>query len=252
MRRETWLTPRRIFDGLVDATRSFLPVGAALIAIGILMAVATVTGIGLKFSALMLVASGESLALLLLATAVACIIMGMGVGGTAVYVFVALMIGPALVKLGVPLLPAHLFIFYFAQLQSITPPVCMASYTAASIAKANPTKTALTGVSLGIVGFLTAFLFVLHPELLLIGSPVSILIIFSLMAIGLLSLTFALGGYINRQLSLWERALFLISAAVIFAQWNYALSLVGVAMIGVLIFVSIILKRRSQTSQNIT
>ena len=252
LRRETWLTPRRIFDGLVDATRSFLPVGAALIAIGILMAVATVTGIGLKFSELMLVASGESLALLLLATAVACIIMGMGVGGTAVYVFVALMIGPALVKLGVPLLPAHLFIFYFAQLQSITPPVCMASYTAASIAKANPTKTALTGVSLGIVGFLTAFLFVLHPELLLIGSPVSILIIFSLMAIGLLGLTFALGGYINRQLSLWERALFLISAAVIFAQWNYALSLVGVAMIGVLIFVSIILKRRSQTSQNIT
>jgi TRAP transporter 4TM/12TM fusion protein len=248
LRRETWLTPRKILDGLVDATRSFLPIGAALIAIGILMAVATVTGIGLKFSELMLVASGESLALLLLATAVACIIMGMGIGGTAVYVFVALMIGPALVKLGVPLLPAHLFIFYFAQLQSITPPVCMASYTAASIAKANPTKTALTGVSLGIVGFLTAFLFVLHPELLLIGSPASILIMFSLMAIGLLGLTFALGGYINRQLSLWERALFLISAAVIFAQWNYALSLVGVAMIGVLIFVSITLKRRSQTS----
>ena len=173
--------------------------------------------------------------------------MGMGIAGVAVYVFAGIMLGPALVELGVPLLPAHLFIFYFAQLQSITPPVCVASYTAASIAKANPTKTALTGVSLGIVGFMTAFLFVLHPELLLIGGAASSLITFSFMAIGLLPLTFALGGYINRQLSLWERALFLISAGVIFAQWNYALSLAGVAMIGILIFVPIIIRRRSQT-----
>jgi len=244
LRRETWLTLRKVLDGLVDATRSIIPVGAALIAIGILMAVATGTGLGLKFSELMLIASGESLVLLLLVTAVACIIMGMGVGGSAVYIFAALMLGPALVELGLPMLPAHFFIFYFAQLQSLTPPVCLTVYTAASIARANPMRTALIAFSLGIVGFVGAFLVVLHPELLLIGSTVSSLVTFLFMAIGTASLTFALGGYINRQLSLWERALFLISAAVIFAQWNYALSIGGAAMIAVLIFVPMILRKR--------
>ena len=248
LRRETWLTPRKILDGLVDATRSIIPVGAALIAIGILMAVATGTGIGLKFSELMLIASGESLLLLLLVTAVACIIMGMGVGGSAVYIFAALMLGPALVELGVPMLPAHFFIFYFAQLQSLTPPVCLTVYTAASIARANPMRTALIAFSLGLVGFVGAFLVVLHPELLLIGSTASSLVTFSFMAIGTASLTFALGGYINRQLSLWERVLFGLLSVVIFAQWNYAFSLAGVAIIGILIFIPVILKRRSQTS----
>jgi len=247
LRRETWLTPKKILDGLVDATRSFLPIGAALIAIGVIMAVATGTGIGLKFSDLMLIAAGESLLLLLLVTAAAAIIMGMGIGGTAVYIFVAIMLGPALVKLGVPILPAHLFIFYYSALQSITPPVCLTAYTAASIAGANPIKTALHAVSLGAVGFVVAFLFVWHPELLLMGSTASNLVTFSFMAIGTASLTFALGGYINRQLSLWERFLFVILAGVFFIQWSYAISLAAVAMTGALIFIPTILKRRSQT-----
>jgi len=252
LRRETWLTPKRIINGLVDATYSFMPIGAALIAIGILMAVATATGVGLKFSELMLIASGESLVLLLLVTSFAAILFGMGIGGTAVYIFVALMLAPALVDLGIPVLPAHFFIFFWSNLQSITPPVCIASYTAASIANANPTKTAIAGVSLGFVGFLVAFLFVLHPELLLMGSAASSIITFSLMAIGIFGLVFGIGGYLNRQLSLWERALFLVAAGVVFLQLNYITSILGVVAIGVLAFVSIIIKKRSQRSQNIT
>jgi TRAP-type uncharacterized transport system fused permease subunit len=229
-----------------------MPIGAALIAIGILMAVATGTGVGLKFSELMLIASAESLALLLLVTSFAAILFGTGIGGTAVYIFIALMLAPALIDLGIPVLPAHFFIFFWSNLQSITPPVCIASYTAASIANANPTKTAIAGVSLGFVGFLVAFLFVLHPELLLMGSAASSIITFSLMAIGIFGLVFGIGGYLNRQLSLWERALFLVAAGVVFLQLNYITSILGVVAIGVLAFVSIIIKKRSQRSQNIT
>jgi len=247
MRRETRLTPRKIIAGLRDATYSFLPLAGAVIAMGILIATAMVSGLGLKFSTLMLALSGESLVLMLLVTAVACIIMGMGVGGIAVYVFAAVMIAPALVQTGVPLMQAHLFIFYFAQIQCITPPVCLASYTAASIAQANPLKTALMGISIGFLGWVVPFIFVLHPELNFEGSPAAIGIIFLLMLIGLVGLTFGLGGFTNRQLSLWERALFLIAAGAIFAYWNIPLTLAAVVLMGILLFGPVILKRRNQT-----
>jgi len=244
LRRETWLTPRKILDGLIDSTNSIIPIGATCIAMGLIVGVTGLSGLGLKFSELMLIASSESLLLVLLLTAVACIIFGMGLASVAVYIFVSLMLAPALVQLGVPILPAHFFIFYFAQLSCITPPVCLCAYAAASLARANPMKTAFIAVSLGIMGFLVPFLFVINTSLLLEGSIVSIVITFSLVAIGVLGVTLGLGGYLNRQLSLWERALFGLSAFAIFAQWNYALSIGGVAMIAVLIFVSMILRKR--------
>lgn len=243
LRHETRLTPMKLLAGLKEATYSFLPIGAACIAIGILMAVALQTGLGLKFSELMIIASGESLLLLLIVTAVACLIMGMGIAGVAVYIFAGIMLGPALVGLGLPILVAHFFIFYFAQLQSITPPVCLASYTAASIAKANPTRTALNGVMVGLVGFVGAFLFVFHQELLLIGNIGSILITFLLMATAVVALNFMIEGYASWKLSLWERLLFGLSAFVIFVSPNYGISLVGV-VIGLLTYFSKALRRR--------
>lgn len=248
LRRETRLTPMKILSGLRDVSDSFRPIGAATIAMGILVAVAAQTGLGLKFSDLMLIASGESLALLLLVTAVACLIMGMGISGVVVYIFGGIMLAPALVEAGIPILVAHFFIFYWAQLQAITPPVCMTSYAAASIARAKPVRTAITACSVGIMGFVGAFLVVWHPELLLVGSPMLALTTFLLMSIGLFALVFAFGGYINRQLSLWERILFAILALAVFAG-DFTVSLLAAVIIVILVFVSRILKKRSQTSR---
>jgi len=245
LRREMRLTPRKIIAGLIDTTNSFVPIAGAIIAFGILIATTMVSGLGLKFSTLMLSLSGENLVLLLLVTAAACLIMGMGVGGLAVYVFAAVMIAPSLIKCGVPMMQAHLFIFYFAQIQCITPPVCLASYTAASIAGANPVKTALTAISIGFIGWVVPFFFVMHPELNCEGSPMSIGIIFLVMVIGLVALTVGLGGYSNRQHNLWGRALFLIVAAVMFAYWNIGLSVAAVVMMGIMILAPTILKKRS-------
>jgi TRAP-type uncharacterized transport system fused permease subunit len=103
------------------------------------------------------------------------------------------------------------------------------------------------GISIGFLGWVVPFIFVLHPELNFEGSPAAIGIIFLLMLIGLVGLTFGLGGFTNRQLSLWERALFLIAAGAIFAYWNIPLTLAAVALMGILLFGPVILKRRNQT-----
>ena len=248
LRRETWLTPKKILGALKDATDSVIPVSATIIAMGMIVGITGLSGLGLKFSELMLLASGESLMLLLLVTMVACVIFGMGLASSAVYIFVAIMLAPALVKLGLPILAAHFFVFYFAQLSCIIPPVCLCAYAGASIARADPMKTAFTAVSLGIMGFIVPFVFVFNTSLLLEGSLVSTLIGFSLVIVGLFGLVFALGGYFNRQLSLLERVLFLIGAGLVFVQLGYALNLLGTVMIGTLTFVSMILKKRSQTS----
>jgi TRAP-type uncharacterized transport system fused permease subunit len=142
---------------------------------------------------------------------------------------------------------AHLFIFYFAQIQSITPPVCLASYTAASIAQADPIKTGIKGISIGFLGWIVPFVFVLHPEMNFEGSLVAIVMIFLAAIIGLTALTFALGGYMNRHLSLWERGLYLIAAGAIFAYSTTVLIVSAVVLVAALVFVSIILKMRSKT-----
>jgi len=252
LRRETWMTPSKLIAGLRDATQSFLSIGPAVLAIGMLMVVAMRTGLGLKFSELMLIASGQSLLLLLLVTSLALLIMGMGVGGIAVYMFGAIMIGPAMIKLGVPILLAHFFIFYWSNIQCITPPVCLASYTAASIARASPTKTALTACSVGIMAWVIPLLFAFNPELLLLGSPLGQAVgTFLLMLCGLVALTFGLGGYLNRQLSLLERLLLSLAAVAIFAGANYAFTIAGLVLTVVLILFSIIIKRRSQKTQTV-
>jgi len=249
-RRESRLTPAKIVAGLKDATNSIMPIGATCIAMGLIVGITGLTGLGLKVSELMIIAAGQSLVLVLLVTFVACVIFGMGLASAAVYIFVAIMLAPALMNLGLPMLVAHFFVFYFAQLSCITPPVCLCSYAASSIAKSNAMKTAFLAVSIGIMGFVVPFLFVFHTELLLEGSLVSSVISFLFMVIGLVALVFGLGGYLNRRLSLLERAVFLVLAAVLFVQWNYVISIFGLALIGVMIFISILIKRRSPTLSN--
>lgn len=243
LRREMRMTPRKIIAGLRDSTNSFLSIAGAVIAAGILIATVMVSGLGLKFCTLTLTLTGESLFLVLIVTAAACLLMGMGIGGIIVYVIAAVMIAPSLIKCGVPMMQAHLFIFYFAQIQSITPPVCLASYTAATIARASLVKTALLGISIGILGWVVPFFFVMHPELNFEGSPVSIAIIFLLMLIGLVGLSIGFAGYTNRQLSLWERMLFLIAAGAIFVHWSIPLTLAAVVLVAALLFIPIIKRR---------
>jgi len=244
LHRDSRLTPKKILGALRESTETSMVVAVSCIAIGIIMGVASLTGIGLKFSELMVSASGQNLFALLLLAAIACIILGMGVATTIVYIFMAIMLAPALVGLGIPLLSAHFFLLYAALLASITPPVCIASYAAAGVAGESPMKVAWEAVSLGVVSFILPFIVIFKPEVLLEGNILSIITTFLFMMAAVLGFSFALGGYINRSLTVWERILFgAVGLAMLLG--NYAISLVALAIGSMLIVMPVIRKRRS-------
>ena len=165
---------RGLEKALLGAGSGAVQVAAACAAAGVVVGVASLTGIGLRMSELIITLSQGSLFLALLLTAMGSIILGMGLPTTAAYVVLAALGAPALIQLGVPILAAHLFIFYFGCISNVTPPVSLAAYAASGIAGSPPLKTAWTAMVLAFAGFLVPFMFVYGPALLLMGSVVEI------------------------------------------------------------------------------
>ena len=187
--------------------RGAVQVAAACAAAGIVVGVASLTGIGLRMSELIVTVSGGNLLAALMLTAIGSIILGMGLPTTAAYVVLAALGAPALVQLGVPLLAAHLFIFYFGCISNVTPPVSLAAFAAAGISGSPALKTAMTAAILAGAGFVVPFMFVYGPELLLIGNPVEIMLAFVTGLLGVIALASAGMGYARRPLRAWERAI---------------------------------------------
>lgn len=173
-RRSSWITPRKALDICKSAGKSILPVAVACASAGMVIGIITLTGVGLKFSSLIVTLSAGNLFLALVLTMIACLILGMGLPTAAAYILVATLVAPALVDLGVPLLAAHMFVFYSAMLSSITPPVALAAYAAASIAEVNPLKIAVTASLFGIAAFILPYAIVVRPALLGIGTAAEI------------------------------------------------------------------------------
>lgn len=200
---------------VLDAGRGTVQVAAACAAAGIVVGVASLTGIGLRMSELIITLAGGALFPALVLTAVGSILLGMGLPTTAAYVVLAALGAPALVELGVPLLAAHLFIFYFGALSNVTPPVSLAAFAAAGIAGSAPVRTALVGMGLASAGFLVPFAFVYGPGLLLDASLPRIgLGIVTGMA-GVTALAASVVGYLRRPLGPVERGLLAAAAVVL-------------------------------------
>lgn len=182
--------------------------------IGVLVDILVVTGFAQKLSFAMLDMAGGELWLLLIIAAVSCLAFGLGLPTSAAYILVALLGAPALVEMGVPLLAAHMFVFFFANISSITPPVAVASLIAAKIAGASYFKTGFIGVRLGLPGFLLPFLFAVHPEILGIDSTLPYVALVSAMAfVGVVSLNIALEGHFLLPVTWIQRLLLLPAAA---------------------------------------
>jgi TRAP-type uncharacterized transport system fused permease subunit len=158
-------------------------------------------------SELIITLSGGSLFLALLLTAMGSIVLGMGLPTTAAYVVLAALGAPALIQLGVPVLAAHLFIFYFGCISNVTPPVSLAAYAASGIAGSPPLKTAWTAMVLASAGFLVPFMFVYGPALLLMGSVGEILLVVATGIGGVTALAASTMGYLRGELAVWERVL---------------------------------------------
>ncbi|MEE8117565.1 MAG: TRAP transporter fused permease subunit [Gemmatimonadales bacterium] len=226
----TRLDWKQMRDTVVAAAAGTVQVAAACAAAGIVVGVASLTGIGLRTSEFIIALSGGHLPVALVLTALGSIVLGMGLPTTAAYVVLAALGAPALTELGVPLLAAHLFIFYFGCLSNVTPPVALAAYAAAGIAGAPPLHTAATALTLASAGFLIPFMFIYGPPLLLVGSPIVVLGTAATAAVGVTALAAATVGFMRRRLAAWERTL-LLAAALSLLWPGIVTDVAGVAIV---------------------
>ena len=191
---------------LVDTGASASQIVIICAIAGMLISILNVTGLDFALSLLLLHVGGDSLLLLLLTTALVCIILGMSLPTTTLYILLATLIVPSLIKLDTLPIAAHMFVFYFGIMSFVTPPVAFASFTAANIAGADPMKTGWTSCNFGWIAYIVPFLFVYSPALLMVGTPEVIIVTTAGVTLGIILITAAMVGYMRTALSWPKRA----------------------------------------------
>jgi TRAP-type uncharacterized transport system fused permease subunit len=189
-----------IFGGVAEGGRSVVTISAACAAAGIISGTLGITGLGSKIALLIDLASGGYLFLALFFTMVTSIVLGMGLPTTAAYLILATVVAPALVKLGVPVLSAHFFVFYFGCISTITPPVALAAYVAGGIADADINKVGWTAASYALTSFVLPFAFIFGPGLLLQAGLANNIIAVVTGFAGIFAVAVAVSGTLGRRL----------------------------------------------------
>jgi TRAP transporter 4TM/12TM fusion protein len=225
-----YVTVANVVDALIDGAKNALPVALACASAGIVVGVVTLTGLGIVFTQVVVGLAQNSLFLALLLTAIAGIVLGMGMPTTPAYIVMTSLLVPALIKLGAVVPAAHMFAFYFAILSAITPPVALAVYAAASLAKADLWKSGWAAVRIGAAGFIVPFMFVYQPALLMIGDWSDIAQSMASATIGCLVLAAGLHGYFLRKCRLWE-SVALVAAALGLIDPNWITDVMGAALL---------------------
>lgn len=209
LRKESRPNFMKILNILKETGEGMLEIGVICSAAGVIIGVVSLTGLGFTFSQTLVNLAGGNTFILLVLAATGAVILGMGMTVTAAYILMVILIAPALTQLGIDPLNAHLFVFYFAVMSFLTPPICLAVYAAASLAGAGMMKTAFQAIKLGIAAYIVPFLFAYHPSLLLTGeikniihSTVTAMVGISLIAIGV-------EGFLFRELK-WVKRVLLI------------------------------------------
>ncbi len=195
--KENKLTFAKIADALVSGGRSAITVGAACGVAGIISGTITMTGLANEMINAIVAVAGDKLIIALVLTMISCVILGMGVPTTANYCIMAATTAPILIRMGVPTMAAHFFVFYFGIVADITPPVALAAYAGSAIAKSNPMKTAFNATKLAIAAFIVPYVFAYNPSMLMIDASVAEVILISLTSfIGIFGVSAALEGYV--------------------------------------------------------
>jgi len=223
----TWKTA---FVALEEGAKNTLSVAIACALAGIIIGATTITGLGIVFTQVVLELALNSLVLALVLTAIAGLVLGLGLPTTPSYILMVALLVPALIKLGAPTPAAHMFAFYFAILSAITPPVALAVFAAASLAKANMWDTGWAAMRIGAVGYIVPFMFVYEPALLMIGPWHVTALAFVSATIGVIALAASLHGYLLAVLSIWQRVLLFLAALLLIAP-ELVSSIVGGAIL---------------------
>ncbi len=231
--KETAMGPKDIFIGLIKGAHSNAAAGAAIGSLGVIIGGIILSGLGLKFSAVLVEFSGGSLLVTVLMVTLISVIIGMGSSTTGSYIILAVVAAPALIQLGVPEIPAHLVVFYAACLSNITPPVCVSAFAAAAIAKADPMKTGFAALKFGTTLVLIPLSFVYVPELLFQGELYRIVLVTIFYALGYATLAIAIQGidYFFGKINYFIRILFLLVTICFLLPLIYWIKILGVIIL---------------------
>ncbi len=220
-------------DAMEKGAKGSLEVVTACATAGIVIGVVTQTGIGLKFSGLVISAAGGMLFPALVFIMITSLILGMGLTTSAAYILTVILGGPVLTELGVEPLAAHMFVFYYACLSTITPPVALAAFAGSAIAGAPPFRTGFESMRLAIIAYIVPFMFVYHPVLIWSGGASKIALAFSTALLGCIAIGSALIGYMFGRLN-W-----VFRGVLIFAAWGLIKPGISTDLIGVGVLIGV-------------
>ena len=249
LRKSTRMKPIEIVRGLDKGARNVLSVLVACASAGIVIGVVTKTGVGLKLASGLLTLSGGLLLPTMFFTMITAIVLGMGVPTTANYVITSTIAAPAIIQMGVPVLAAHMFVFYFGIIADVTPPVALAAFAGAGIAGGNALRTGVNAAKLAIAAFIIPYMFVLSPVILMIDATIPGLVMTTLTAIiGMVALSSALIGYLADNCRIYERII-LAAGGLLLIDPGAVTDLTGIALFAIVLVLQLKRKKNRAATQ---
>ncbi len=247
IKKSTRMNFGAIKDSLVAGSRDALSIAAACACAGIIVGVVSSTGLGVKFSSLLMQMAGSNQWMALVLTMIAALILGMGLPPTAVYIVLAALTAPALIKMGIAPMAAHFFVFYFSCVGAITPPVALAAYSASAIAHTNPFKTGWKAFRMGLVAYIIPYIFAANPILLLQGGSGTVFeIILSIITalVGVVFLTWGVEGFFRGlKVNAISRILFLGGSLLMMVP-GWFTDVFGIAALGAAILLTRVIRSK--------
>lgn len=225
---------------LEEAPKVICSITVACACAGIIVGIITMTGLGQRITSIILLISRGSLPITLILTMLLAILLGMGMPTSGAYIIMAALLAPAMIKMGVPLIAAHMFLFYFAALSSITPPVAIASYAAAGITGASSVTVGWKAFRIGIAAYIVPYMFLYNPSLLMVGNLSTAILPLISAIIGVICIAITVQGRLYTVISILERLLFFAAAFILIIP-----NIIG-NIIGILIFIPLVIKQRAK------
>ncbi len=250
-RKETRLSFKSFAQALENGAKNTIGVTIACSMSGIIIGVVTLTGLGQTLIGVLVPIAENSLLLALFLVMISCIVLGMGVPTTANYVIMATITAPILIKMGVPVLAAHMYVFYFGIVADITPPVALAAYAGSAIAKSDPLKTGVNATRLAITAFIVPYIFVLSPSMLFIDvkSVFEVVGIIVTSCLGIFGVSAGMERYMFKKMALWESIL-IIAGGILLVYPGIETDIVGIVLISVITAYQYLGKKKAAERNN--
>nr|MDD6336078.1 TRAP transporter fused permease subunit [bacterium] len=238
------ITPKRIWEALAAGGQGMITVAAACGIAGIIAGTITMTGLANIIINGIVVLAGSQVIVALVLTMLCCIVLGMGVPTTANYCIMAATCAPILVRMGVPAIAAHFFVFYFGIVADLTPPVALAAYAGAAIAQANPMKTAFTSTKLAIGAFIVPYVFALNPAMLFVNTTAWEAILICITAlVGIFAVSAALEGFLLHRMP-WHQRLISLVGGLMLIYPGLVTDTIGLSLVAVTVVIQIITRKK--------